>query len=311
MEERRTVFRGAEVDLVALRRSARATVSCSSRTTTTAARGSCWAGRWTTRPGRRRCGPRSTEPYIVQERIVLPSEPYPSVVDGRVEIRDRMFDTAPVRRPRRVGGRLPDPPLDGGPAQRHRGRRLDRSHLRGGAAVTLTETSMKAPSLTLGIEEEYQIIDPETRELQSYITEILSGDHLVLGEVKPELHQSMVEIGTKVCRSPAGGAGRAGAAPAARDGARGQEGAGDRRRRHASVFVLDHPGDHPARALHGREGRISQDLAQQLLIFGTHVHIGIEDRDFLIDAMNVARYFVPHVLCLPPARPSGWGARPD
>ena len=41
-----------------------------------------------------------------------------------------------------------------------------------------------------------------------------------------------------------------------------------------------------------------QDLAQQLLIFGTHVHIGIEDRDFLIDAMNVARYFVPHVLCL-------------
>ena len=40
------------------------------------------------------------------------------------------------------------------------------------------------------------------------------------------------------------------------------------------------------------------DLAQQLLIFGTHVHIGIEDRDFLIDAMNVARYFVPHVLCL-------------
>ena len=35
------------------------------------------------------------EPYIVQERIVLPSEPYPSVVDGQVEIRDRMFDTAP------------------------------------------------------------------------------------------------------------------------------------------------------------------------------------------------------------------------
>ena len=62
---------------------------------------------------------------------------------------------------------------------------------------------MKAPSLTLGIEEEYQIIDPETRELRSYITEILSGDHLVLGEVKPELHQSMVEIGTKVCTTPA------------------------------------------------------------------------------------------------------------
>ena len=40
-----------------------------------------------------------------------------------------------------------------------------------------------------------------------------------------------------------------------------------------------------------------QDLAQQLLIFGTHVHIGIEDREFLIEAMNVARYFLPHMLC--------------
>src|SRR5215210_7889355 len=61
---------------------------------------------------------------------------------------------------------------------------------------------MKAPSLTLGIEEEYQIIDPATRELKSYITEILKGDSLILEEVKPELHQSMVEIGTKVCRTP-------------------------------------------------------------------------------------------------------------
>ena len=62
---------------------------------------------------------------------------------------------------------------------------------------------MKSPSLTLGIEEEYQIIDPVTGELRSYITEILKGDHLVLEEVKPELHQSMVEVGSKVCRSPA------------------------------------------------------------------------------------------------------------
>src|SRR5438270_6908416 len=61
---------------------------------------------------------------------------------------------------------------------------------------------MKKPSLTLGIEEEYQIIDPETRGLRSYITEMLQGDHVTLGEVKPELHQSMVEIGTKVCRTP-------------------------------------------------------------------------------------------------------------
>jgi hypothetical protein len=58
------------------------------------------------------------------------------------------------------------------------------------------------PPLTIGIEEEYQIIDPETRELRSYITEILGDEVLVLGEVKPELHQSIVEIGTRSARRP-------------------------------------------------------------------------------------------------------------
>jgi glutamate---cysteine ligase / carboxylate-amine ligase len=61
----------------------------------------------------------------------------------------------------------------------------------------------KAPSLTIGIEEEYQIIDPQTRELRSYITEILKEDSVMMGEIKPELHQSMVEVGTRVCQTPA------------------------------------------------------------------------------------------------------------
>jgi carboxylate-amine ligase len=50
-----------------------------------------------------------------------------------------------------------------------------------------------------------------------------------------------------------------------------------------------------------------QELAQQLLIFGTHIHIGIEDREFLIDAMNVARYFLPHLLCLTSSSPFWMG----
>src|SRR5262245_37842335 len=67
-----------------------------------------------------------------------------------------------------------------------------------------TDERMKPPSLTIGIEEEYQIIDPETRELRSYITEILDEGKLVLREqVKAELHQSMVEVGTEICKSPA------------------------------------------------------------------------------------------------------------
>jgi carboxylate-amine ligase len=50
-----------------------------------------------------------------------------------------------------------------------------------------------------------------------------------------------------------------------------------------------------------------QELAQRLLIFGTHVHIGIEDREFLIDCMNVVRYFLPHILCLSSSSPFWMG----
>ena len=165
---------------------------------------------------------------------------------------------------------------------------------------------MKAPSLTLGIEEEYQIIDPRTRELRSYITEILEGDHLILEEVKPELHQSMVEIGTKVCRSPA-------------------EARGELVRLRRTVMDLAARKDLRivAAGTHPFSSWITQeitpleryigvkqdlaDLAQQLLIFGTHVHVGIEDRDFLIDAMNVSRYLLPHVLCLSTSSPFWMG----
>jgi carboxylate-amine ligase len=165
---------------------------------------------------------------------------------------------------------------------------------------------MKAPSLTLGVEEEYQIIDPETRELRSYITEILSGDHLTLEEVKPELHQSMVEIGTKVCRTPADVRAELVRLRGAVMGLAGRNG-----------LKIAAAGTHPFSSWLTQEitplerylgvKQDLQDLAQQLLIFGTHVHIGIEDRDFLIDAMNVARYMVPHVLCLSTSSPFWMG----
>jgi carboxylate-amine ligase len=166
--------------------------------------------------------------------------------------------------------------------------------------------AMKPPSLTLGIEEEYQIIDPHTRELRSYITEILAGDHLVLGEVKPELHQSMVEIGTRVCRTPADARSELVRLRGAVMQLAGKNG-----------LVIAAAGTHPfsswltqeitplERYMGVREDLA--ELAQQLLIFGTHVHIGIEDRDFLIDAMNVARYFVPHVLTLSTSSPFWMG----
>lgn len=161
---------------------------------------------------------------------------------------------------------------------------------------------MQPPSLTIGIEEEYQIIDPRTRELRSYITEILKEDELVLREVKPELHQSIVEVGTRVCRTPA----------EARDELRRLRGmvidlAGKKE------LCIAAAGTHPFSSWTTQEitpleryigvKQDMQDLAQQLLIFGTHVHIGIEDHEFLIDAMNVARYFIPHLLCLSSSSP--------
>ena len=57
-------------------------------------------------------------------------------------------------------------------------------------------------NLTLGIEEEYQLIDPKTRELTSYITEIMEdGEVIFRDDVKPELLQSQIEIGSKVCNN--------------------------------------------------------------------------------------------------------------
>src|SRR5947209_3764109 len=166
---------------------------------------------------------------------------------------------------------------------------------------------MKPPSLTIGIEEEYQIVDPQTRELRSYITQILEEGKLTLREqVKPELHQAMVEIGSNVCHTPA-------------------------ELRNELVYLrrtimelaaknglkIVAAGTHPFSSW--REQEITpmerymgvkqdmQELAQRLLIFGTHVHIGIEDREFLIDAMNVVRYLLPHVLCLSASSPFWMG----
>lgn len=166
---------------------------------------------------------------------------------------------------------------------------------------------MKAPSLTLGIEEEYQIIDPTTRELKSYITEILNGDHMILDEVKPELHQSMVEIGSKVCRAPS---------ELRSELVRLRGLVMDLAARNGLVIAA--AGTHPFSSWMTQEitpldryvgvKEDLQDLAQQLLIFGTHIHVGIEDKDFLIEAMNVARYLLPHVLCLSTSSPF-WQSR--
>ena len=60
----------------------------------------------------------------------------------------------------------------------------------------------KLPEFTLGVEEEYLIIDPETRDLRSHMSKIVDGAKILLMEqVKAELHQSVVEVGTNICHN--------------------------------------------------------------------------------------------------------------
>jgi carboxylate-amine ligase len=166
---------------------------------------------------------------------------------------------------------------------------------------------MTPPSLTIGIEEEYQIIDPQTRELRSYITQILEDGKLVLREqIKPELHQSIVEVGTAICKTPA---------EARAELVRLRGGIIELAGKHGLKIAA--AGTHPFSSWLTQEitplerylgvKKDMQDLAQQLLIFGTHVHVGIEDKEFLIDAMNTARYMLPHVLCLSTSSPFWMG----
>src|ERR1700680_784513 len=166
---------------------------------------------------------------------------------------------------------------------------------------------MKAPSLTLGIEEEYQIIDPHTGELRSFITQFLEEGKLILREqVKPELHQSIVEVGSSLCQTPA-------------------ELRTELIRLRRTIMELAGKnglkiapaGTHPFSSWLEQDitpmdryagvKNDMQELAQRLLIFGTHVHIGIEDQEFLIDAMNVVRYLLPHLLCLSASSPFWMG----
>ena len=161
---------------------------------------------------------------------------------------------------------------------------------------------MKAPSLTIGVEEEYQIVNPETRDLESYISRLLAQDHPLLHQCKPELHQAIVEVATTVVNTP--------------QEAREQLIALRRTLLELTAkdgLAIAAAGSHPF--ANWQDKRITQlqhylgvrddmgDLAQRLLIFGTHVHVAIEDRDFMIDAMNVARYFLPHLLCLSTSSP--------
>jgi carboxylate-amine ligase len=158
--------------------------------------------------------------------------------------------------------------------------------------------SAKEHTFTLGIEEEFAIIDPETRELRSHIQEILEYGKVILKEqIKPEMHQSVVELGTKICQSIVDAR-----AHVIELRSRLAELAGRSGLKIASVGT--HPFSHWRDQLITQGERYHeivkdmQQLARANLIFGLHVHVGIPDREMAIHVMNQARYFLPHIYAL-------------
>jgi carboxylate-amine ligase len=158
--------------------------------------------------------------------------------------------------------------------------------------------SAKNHVFTLGIEEEFAIIDPETRELRSHIQEILEGGKVTLKEqIKPEMHQSVVELGTEICQSVVDAR-----VHVIELRTKLAELAGGSGLKIASVGT--HPFSHWRDQLITQGERYQeivkdmQQLARANLIFGLHVHVGIPDRHSAIHVMNQARYFLPHIYAL-------------
>lgn len=156
---------------------------------------------------------------------------------------------------------------------------------------------------TMGIEEEFQIIDPATGGLQSYVSEILEDGKLILMEqVKPELMQSVVETGTHVCRTADDAQAeilRLRATIAALAAKKG--------------MTIAASGTHPFSSWQDQKvfpneryfGVVEemQEVARRLLIFGMHVHVGMPNMDMAIQVQNVFRYFLPHLLTLSTSSP--------
>ena len=168
--------------------------------------------------------------------------------------------------------------------------------------------TVPTPPLTLGVEEEYQIIDPESRNLHSYISEFMSQDERRPSklDIRPELMQSQVEVGSHVCRNV-------------------KEVRQEVVRLRRAVFAMAEENDlliaaastHPFAKWEDQtitEGVRYRELlddmqrvARGLLIFGMHVHVGFgadpEAKDLMVEIMNQARYFIPHLLALSTSSP--------
>jgi len=151
---------------------------------------------------------------------------------------------------------------------------------------------------TVGVEEEYMVLDPSTKELKSHQQAIVNeGQKLFKDKIKAEMHQAVVEVGTGICKNVEEAFTeiielRNGVSKIASD----------------LGYSIGASGTHPfslwETQLISDQTRY-QDLLNELqqaarsnLIFGLHVHVGMEDRRMAIHIANTARYFLPHIYAL-------------
>jgi carboxylate-amine ligase len=159
-----------------------------------------------------------------------------------------------------------------------------------------------APRLTIGIEEEFQIVDAQG-QLKSHIETLLAAAGGRMGEqLKREMMQSVVEAGTKICADVS----------EAREEILKLRGTIAGLLRPAGLRIAS-AGTHPFS--HWQDQEVTeherykileeelQDVIRELLIFGLHVHVGIPDRELRIQVMNEARYFLPHLLAISTSSP--------
>jgi carboxylate-amine ligase len=160
-----------------------------------------------------------------------------------------------------------------------------------------------AHAFTIGVEEEFQIVDPETWALRSHVSQLLTASAPALGDqIKRELHQSIVEVGTKIC----GGVDELEdeVIRIRRELSHGAESVGLR-----IAAAGTHPFSNWKDQIISPGARYEsiveelQQLARSLLIFGLHIHVAVPDRTSTIELLNEARYFLPHLLALSTSSP--------
>ena len=157
---------------------------------------------------------------------------------------------------------------------------------------------MANPLFTLGVEEEYMVVNPETRELSSHDQKIVETASKVLhDQVKAEMHQAVVEVGTGICKD---------VHEARKDLTHLRKTVSEI----AHSFGLrigaagTHPFSHWSTQLITPNPRYEdivnelQEAARSNLIFGLHVHVGIDDKNMAMHLANSIRYFLPHVYAL-------------